>query len=64
MLVTNGTLFVPLRSRSRCLSLFAQFRDPVLQRSQADPQHFGGEFAIAAHVIERELDVTLLKLRE
>ena len=30
--------------------LLAQFGDPILQRPQADPQHLGGEFAIAANV--------------
>jgi hypothetical protein len=30
----------------------------------ADPQHLGGAFAIAAHVIESELDVSLLEFRE
>ena len=35
-----------------------------LQRSQADPQHFSGVLAIAMHVIERELDVTLLDFHE
>jgi hypothetical protein len=30
----------------------AQFGDPVLQRPQADPQHLGGAFAIAARVVK------------
>ena len=48
--------------RRHCLS--AEYRDPVLQRSQADPQHFRGDFAIAVYVLERELDVTLLDFDE
>ena len=32
-----------------------------MQRSQADLQHFSGEFAIAVHAIQRELDVFLLQ---
>src|ERR1039458_4596097 len=52
------------RSGNCRLRLFAQCGDPVLQRPQADPQHLGGEFAIAAHVIEGEFNVSLLEFRE
>jgi hypothetical protein len=52
------------RAWSCRLRLLAQGGDPVLQRPQADPQHLGGEFAIAAHVIEGELDVSLLDFQE
>src|ERR1017187_1528667 len=44
--------------------LFAQCGDPVLQRPQADPQHLGGAFAIAAHVLQGEFDVSLLEFHE
>ena len=53
-----------LLARTCCLCIFAQYRDPILQRSQANPQHFSGQFAIAVHVIERELDVSLFEFRE
>ena len=51
-------------SGPRRLLVVAQCGDPVLQRSQADPQHFGGAFAIAAYVFEREFDVGLLEFHE
>ena len=38
--------------------------DPVLQRPQADPQHLGGAFAIAAHVLNGEFNVSLLEFHE
>jgi hypothetical protein len=44
--------------------LFPQCGDPVLQRPQANPQHLCGQFAIAAHVSERELDVSRLEFHE
>jgi len=46
------------------LRLFAQRDDAVLQRPNADTQHIGGEFAITAHVLEGELDVSLLEFHE
>jgi hypothetical protein len=42
----------------------AHFGDPVLQRPQADPQHLGGAFAIATHVLKGEFDVRLLEFHE
>jgi len=46
-------------SRSRTgscrLRLFAKLGDPVLERPQADPQHLGSAFAIAADVLEGQL---------
>jgi hypothetical protein len=44
--------------------VLAQPRNPVLQRAQANPQHLGGAFAITAHVLEGEFDVSLLEIHE
>jgi hypothetical protein len=63
--VIKRTLFAtPSCAGSRGLRLLPQSRDPVLQRSQANPQHLGGQFAIAAHVFQGEFDVSLLDFRQ
>src|ERR1022692_1537826 len=42
----------------------AQCGDAFLQRPPADPQHLGGQFAIAAHVFQGEFDVSLFEFPE
>src|ERR1022692_45754 len=42
----------------------AQCGDAFLQRPPADPQHLGGQFAIAAHVFQGEFDLSLFEFPE
>lgn len=53
-----------LRAGSCGLGFLAQRGDAVLQRPQADPQHFGGALAIAVDVIEGQPDVSFLDVHK